>query len=87
MFVSSVSAHRLHSRYKDIRQASRLLEAPQSHEDTVEPSQSLEIEVGGRGVAETFRQTCPTYGFPRVIDTASATERPPPLLPHLNHTG
>lgn len=46
MFVSSVSAHRLHSRYKDMRQASGLLEAPQSHEDTVEPSQSLEVEVG-----------------------------------------
>lgn len=46
MLVSSVSAHRLHSRYKDMRQASGLLEAPQSHEDAVEPLQSLEIEVG-----------------------------------------
>lgn len=30
-----------------MRQASGLLEAPQSYKDTVEPSQSLELEVGG----------------------------------------
>lgn len=84
MFVSSVSAHRLRSRYKDMRQASGLLEAPQSHEDTVESSQSLDIEVG---VAELFRLTCLTYGFPCATDTASAIGRPSPLLPYLNHTG